>query len=250
MDFNKESFDYDLNPVAKSLCTFKIEKKCSSLDLLLKYLPTFTLHSIWNHYSKEYWKYSSGSHTSCLFNGEFSLKNILVAIGVYIRIMGVQKDGVSRKEKHPQRMSVKLALNHAKTTFPTLNCESYNNIETIISRYYIPYSYFESISANFCSIINHPGEMIAGDEKLLSFTGDSAFLRYVPNKPDQLGLWHYELACKTESGFYYMMHVKFSDSSKALNKAIPVSDIVKSWADTASSFTPSPILVFDSYYLH
>eukprot|EP01031_Cornospumella_fuschlensis_P022521 gene22521-27490_t len=89
---------------------------------------------------------------------------------------------------------------------------------------------------------------VAGDEKLFHFTGDSAFIRSVPSKPDAIGLWYFELACKIAGKDPYMWHIWLSESSTALGLHIPVSSVTEKWAKIAKEQNPPPLVTFDSYY--
>ena len=63
-------------------------------------------------------------------------------------------------------------------------------------RFRIAYSSISELSENFRSFFERWGEFLAGDEKVDRFTGDSKHIRLVPNKPDKVGFWHYELSCR------------------------------------------------------
>jgi len=120
-------------------------------------------------------------------------------------------------------------------------------VELLLARYQIKCEFLDEISENFYSILDTVGEVVAGDEKLLHFTGNSGFIRMVPNNPDRVGLWYFELACRLESGDPYMIHVKLSTASKDLGISVPIEGIVITWAEIASSFEFCPVLIFDSY---
>jgi hypothetical protein len=68
------------------------------------------------------------------------------------------------------------------------------------------------INENFQKLLIKPGRSIAGDEKLLHFTGDSSMIRLVPSKPDKVGFWFFELVATLKSGAPYILHLQLSDA--------------------------------------
>ena len=62
-------------------------------------------------------------------------------------------------------------------------------------------TYYNDISANFMGIIRSLGEAVAGDEKLLHFTGNSGYILLVNTKPARIGLWFYQLVACLSMGY-------------------------------------------------
>eukprot|EP01031_Cornospumella_fuschlensis_P035455 gene35455-42975_t len=128
----------------------------------------------------------------------------------------------------------------------------FNTLAASLLRYYLAYSLsphvFSTIYARISDLRLY-GRYIAGDEKLFHFTGDSAFIRSVPSKPDAIGLSCFELACKIADKEPYMLHIWLSESSTALGLRIPVSSVTEKWAKIAKEQNPPPLVTFDSYYM-
>lgn len=105
------------------------------------------------------------------------------------------------------------------------------------------------------SIVRRLGEWVAGDEKLLKFTGNSGNIRLVITKPDRVGLWFYELATRLENGLPYMLYIRMHRSNPVLGHTIKTAEIIRDWSnivmrtDDPDSRNPDTMLVFDSYYL-
>jgi hypothetical protein len=107
------------------------------------------------------------------------------------------------------------------------------------------------VSNNFQSALRCFGKHIAGDEKLLYFTGNSVNIRNVPSKPDKIGLWFYELSCRLEDSSPYMLHLKLNTT----DPPCPVLHILNEWVRVLKRegqeeeiWTPDTILIFDNYY--
>lgn len=121
--------------------------------------------------------------------------------------------------------------------------------ETLSKIYITNNESFKVISHNFRSCLSSLGEYICGDEKLIHYTGNSAFIRLVPSKPDKIGFWFFELVCKLPNGAPFMIYGRFSNSSPAENIKIPVSEVVKEWGTIAKEYAfknknVGPVLVF------
>ena len=61
-----------------------------------------------------------------------------------------------------------------------------NILQTLLARYLLTENYFARITDNIMSIIRRFEEFVAGDEKLLHFTGNSGDIRMVRSKPDRV----------------------------------------------------------------
>eukprot|EP00957_Ditylum_brightwellii_P046009 3490298-Ditylum_brightwellii.AAC.1 len=60
-------------------------------------------------------------------------------------------------------------------------------------------------SKNFNDVILSFGNGFYGDEKLFRYTGQSGYVRKVPNKPAHIGLWHYQGIIVLKSGDPYLV---------------------------------------------
>ncbi len=119
----------------------------------------------------------------------------------------------------------------------------------ILSNYHIPYTKFEEISINFQTILGCIGEVAAGDEKLFHFTGDSLLVRSVPDKPDRIGMWLYELCVRMEDGGSYLIRMRWYDASSKLGTSVPVLEVVEDWVNIIlNDDDANTLLVFDNYY--
>ena len=95
-------------------------------------------------------------------------------------------------------------------------------LKTFMTIFLLDSRYSGQLSTNFRSILRGIGCTIAGDEKLLHFTGLSPDVRVVYKKPDRVGLWIYELCVKLSNDLPYMLH----DSIGSIGETTPVSDVV------------------------
>ena len=78
--------------------------------------------------------------------------------------------------------------------------------------------------------------MVAGDEKLYHFTGDSALIRVVISKPDRIGLWFYELSCLFKDNSPYLLDTFVNNSCVEGGIKNPVVEVVKHWVKTEEPF--------------
>ena len=93
------------------------------------------------------------------------------------------------------------------------------------------------------------GQVAAGDEKLMHFTGDSLITRYVPSKSDREGFWMYELCVRLPNLKSYHVGLRLAVGSTRRGVAEPVVQIIADWVDCLQSFPDrNCILCFDSYY--
>ena len=83
-----------------------------------------------------------------------------------------------------------------------------NILKTLLARYLFTENYFAGLTDNVMSIIRRFGEFVAGDEKLLHFTGNSGDIRMVKEKPDRVGLWFYELCALLPNGLPIIVYFR------------------------------------------
>ena len=102
------------------------------------------------------------------------------------------------------------------------------------------------------SIIRRFGEFVAGDEKLLYFTGNSGDIRMVRSKPDRVGLWFYELCALLPNGLPIIVYFRLQKSDPRREGTIKTKDILEDLDDVIQNkvgeVNPNTKLVCDSYY--
>lgn len=172
-------------------------------------------------------------------------------MAVSIRIYGLQNRPLQNRKNHrPLRDNIKEALTHFKTIDNHAIVPGINKIEHLIAVPLFKFDYAEVISQNFLSSVLMLGETVAGDEKLFHFTGDSGDVRLVISKPDRIGLWFYQLCVPLLNGSSFLLWFRMHHSNSFYGINIPVSDVVKSWANIVQTTgEPNTILTMDSYYL-
>ena len=99
-------------------------------------------------------------------------------------------------------------------------------LENFTTNFLLDSRYSCQLSKNFRGILRGIGCTIAGDEKLLHFTGRSPDVRVVYMKPDRVGLWIYELCVKLSNELPYMLDFWLHDSISNIGESTPVSDVV------------------------
>lgn len=229
-------------------------KATSILDIFLSILSPEILTTTWNTFPPEYWVYGSGAAAGTFNGGKLSLKFIYVYLAVYIYICGQQNaPKESSKVRNPLREAITSALEHFSSQDPLRRLPSRSIIERFWGRFYIPIVVWPSICKNFQDLLIRPGRCLAGDEKLLHFTGNSGYIRIVPSKPDRVGLWFFELVATLHNGDPFLVHTRLCNACAETGDTIPVNKVVKEWASVVRYFAeekrcPPPVLVFDSYY--
>lgn len=224
------------------------------LDIFLAILTPDILTATWEAFPPEYWCYGSGVHKGTFNGGKLSLKFVYAFFAVYIFIVGEQnapKEGA--RSKKPLLAAITRAVTHFRSLSPNKQIPSFSLLSRFWGRFYIPTEVWPSICQNFQNLLTRPGRCLAGDEKLLHFTGDSAYIRLVPSKPDRIGLWFFQLVVILEGGYPYLVHTRFCNSSTESGESIPVNTVVKEWAKVVKYFVETkksepPVLIFDSYY--
>lgn len=173
------------------------------------------------------------------------------ALAITIRIQGIQNRPLwNRTNNHPLRDAIVEARQHFKELKPEIDPMSIKKAQKLLAVGLIQNQYFDQLSLNFQSIVASLGEFVAGDEKLLHFTGNSGDIRLVLSKPDRVGLWFYELATELSNGRSYLLYFRLHSVNKAIGESVPVSEIVAEWSSVVKRLgNPATLLVFDSYYL-
>jgi len=120
---------------------------------------------------------------------------------------------------------------------------------TLLAHYHIGYTYWSELSSNFAAALTSLGQIVAGDEKLVHFTGDSLFIRKVAEKPDRIGLWTYELCVRLAKDTPFLVYMRLHDASAMTGVHVPVHEIVQDWVEIVKTDPDNNvILVFESYY--
>lgn len=217
------------------------------------------LTAIWDEGLPHCWKYKSGGHTCSVFKGQLDMKQLRRFLAVQIRITGLQNQPVEgNNEKKPQRTAIREATAHFRESFPNCTGPGISIVEFLCSQFRIHHKHFEKLSRNFQSVLLDLGQVVAGDEKLLHFTGASDDVRDVKSKPDRIGLWFYQLMASLPGSTQFCLHMKLNTSATLTMETSPVWRMVGEWADivnrhsaaTASiTLNPNTILVFDSFYM-
>lgn len=102
---------------------------------------------------------------------------------------------------------------------------------------------FELLSTQFRSCLDQYGRVLAGDEKLLRFTGNSAYIRQVKSKPDRIGLWFFECCAVLGTGKPFLLYARLSDANSEVGKKVPVDSVVDQWEDFALENKPKSTII-------
>jgi hypothetical protein len=102
-------------------------------------------------------------------------------------------------------------------------------LQRLITHCLIRPEHYALVSKKFQSIVERLGRYVAGDEKLWFFSGDNEVVRSVPSKPDQLGLWMYQLCCRLENDSVILLYFRMHDNRA--KSTIPTLEICTQWRD-------------------
>ena len=161
----------------------------SLLQLFQRFVPPKLLRDVLDRVDPNSWVINASRGDRV----DPKLKYIYRVLAAQIFIIG--QYGLVKNEE-PETRDIRKSMFAARDYFHAHGQEGFpgENIWTRINAvFHLSQENFGSISENFQSIIESLGQAVAGDEKLFHFTGDTPFLRHVPSKPDQVGLWNYEL---------------------------------------------------------
>jgi hypothetical protein len=186
--------------------------------------------------------------------GQCPIRDIYVALVIYIIITGYQEKPLENKRNpRAKREAIQRAMENIRERKPFFKMPGINTLEMLIGRFLIPKSFYKELSERFCSFIVQPGRALAGDEKLLKFLGDSALVRMVKTKPDQIGFWFYQLMARFSNQDFFLLYARAQDSCSEVDESIPTLEIIKEWGQIIQNFkvkndNEGAILVNDSYY--
>lgn len=150
--------------------------------------------------------------------------------------------------------AVRLAKQHFTAEFPDIQFPSCHISDIMFANVHITGAVFAELSENFNSVLSELGAFVAGDEKLLHFTGNGVHVMSVKSKPDRIGLWYYELAVKLECGAIFVIYIRMNNSNDFEGVHIPVDAVVRDWVDAIQhggqrEVDPNILLSFDNYYM-
>jgi hypothetical protein len=251
IDPKTTTFAWNTPNITDPNISFKLGHRPSLLDIFLRFVPKELLDQIIKNFT-------TGDLLLRQSSGWVlvpTLRMVYIALAFSIRIIGLQNQPKeNQRNQRPLRQSILEAKNHFCDQFPMYDPIGDDKLAKLLSLPYFTSSYYEEISHYFQSIIEKCGDVVAGDEKLFHFTGDSIDCRLVPTKPDRIGLWFYELCVPlrfsdgTKKSF--LIWAKLHHSDRILAQHVPVSSIVESWVNVTKSVGyKDTVLVMDSYYL-
>ena len=149
-------------------------------------------------------------------------KLIYGTFAVIIRIQGIHNaPKPNTRNYHPLKSAIEEARNHFSTLHPLFRNFCINHILKVIALGLLSGDISDALSLQFQDLVKHVGEYVAGDEKLLHFTGNSGDIRMVLSKPDRVGLWFYELCVKLSNKTSYLLYFKLHHSDEARGISIP-----------------------------
>ena len=169
------------------------------------------------------------------------------AVYIYICAKGDRSSEVTKNQRF-KRKQINGAIEDLKERHAHLDQKSFvgrDSIETILSRVLFSLDDISEISKNFRSILDSVGQYAAGDEKLFHFSGDSQHSRPVPNKPREVGLMFYELACMLKVNgveLPYMMDILLHNGE---NSFVPAHGIVQRWVEAIKAVETTSTVMKD-----
>lgn len=258
VDMQTHQFTIAEDRDATSTATLVFDRDTQISEIFCHFMTEDLLRNVWESMDREDLTVGSKSNHRCINKGKFSMKLLYTYFAVYIRILGHQN---APQENNPGvtilRGNIMDALAHfaGRCRGDKSRLIGINTVEVLIARFNIDSAFFPALSKNWQSVLRTLGQFLAGDEKLLHFTGNSGDIRAIPSKPDRIGLWFYELCATLPNGKPFIVHTDLWQAAKEYNLSVPVHHIVKKWARVVNRHNgtlgpPSPhtILVFDSYY--
>jgi hypothetical protein len=130
---------------------------------------------------------------------QVTLPRLVQAIAIFVRIQGLHR---VPEENTVNTGALKHAFAEAIGHFRATSADvpGINFLLRLHANLYICTREEQSAwSLNQQAALVHLGESLAGDEKLVYFTGNSGFIRKVPSKPGGIGLWNYMAAVKVHN---------------------------------------------------
>lgn len=175
-------------------------------------------------------------------------------LAICIRIQGLQHcPSESEKKRDKLREEYQKATKHFLQTYPGHFVPGVHTMELLFKKLALGKSDEEYLTGQYLLLVNHLGQWVVGDEKLFRFLGKSGYVRYCPNKPDELGIWSYELCGMLENGTPYLLYTRSHTCDTKLGESITCAEVMQQWGqivmDKGVSVDGKTLLVADSYYL-
>jgi len=177
------------------------KRDCTLSEIFCYFMTEELLLAIWNNGMPDMWTYGEMTRKKKINQGQFSLKLLYKFFAIYVFIVGEQNGPTeAAKNDRPLCRNIESARYHLMTNFQQTICPGVKVIEVLIARFHVDAKLFPVLSKHFQSVCKTIGHFVAGDEKLLHFSGNSGDIRLVPSKPDHVGLWFYELCGYLSNG--------------------------------------------------
>ena len=251
IDKNNNNFTLDECPNGDARLLLKYRNAKLGLEIFKDLLKENFLRSVWEETLEEQedvWNYGTPDHSETINSNKFSLRVIYSFFAVKMRIHALQKKcKASQPGENLLINAIEESISHFGEKLPGKNI-----LKSLLARYLLTENYFARITDNIMSIIRRFGEFVAGDEKLLHFTGNSGDIRMVRSKPDRIGLWFYELCALLPNGLPIIVYFRLQKSDPRSEETIKTKDILEDWADVIQNkpdeVNPHTKLVCDSFY--
>lgn len=147
----------------------KVSKDSSLCDIFCQLLPVQLPQSIWEDPDRGPIYYET---SKALFGGDFNLKKIYRHLAIHIRIIGFQDSPV---EGDGSLRALREALTASKNYFESIHPDEpppgIKALELLTTNFLIDTEHFEALSRKFQDVLSDLGQILAGDEKLLRYTG-------------------------------------------------------------------------------
>ncbi len=250
VDLSKEKFFVNDDFHGSRFLTFR-PRRATYGSIFQEFLPNELLSKIWDNND---WSYDSGKRH--VFGGKFELAKIKKFLAIKIRIQGEQNVPTRNKlNPHALDISLQKSARDLEELCPAASTAPGRNILRLLeSRFLIDHSYVNQVSLKFQSIVDEIGEYVAGDEKVDRFAGNSGHLRFVPNKPAKIGLWHYELTGLINNDTPYLLDTFTAAPYTQVGQSEFMGNIASHWCDVIARMNvhfayKKTALCFDSYYM-
>ena len=165
IDLGKESFHLPPTAVLDRRPTFTF-RRATFLGIFLKFVSTSLVTKIAQDIDPSSLMYDNGTPFV------LSLCTIYKMLAIWIRIYGEQHaaKGVIRYQR-PLRDQLVWYRNYFRNSLPNIPSLGVRFLEIVTTHFLFDSRYSKQLSCNFRSILRSIGNVVAGDEKLLHFTG-------------------------------------------------------------------------------
>lgn len=212
-------------------------------DILKRIITRELLESILNTHAPETWCLQQGRYFTPTF------QHIYKMLAIAVRIQGIHNTpSLHKHNTRPLEKAIKSSREHFDIRHPDSTSPNSKVIERLLTHFLISADHYELLSRNFQSVVRILGECVAGDEKLLHFTGNSGHIMLVRAKPARIGLWFYQLVGCMANGQPFELHIMMMRVDKSRDERAVVDEVVQRWKKVIDDFGLPCILVFDKYY--